>query len=193
MDHTTLSLTDVRTGLDAVAREAQALFGRLDAQQVNWRPAPAAWSVGQCLEHLVTTNALMLDAARSALDDTRPRTIWQRVPVVPGLLGRMMIRSLSPGAIRKLPAPTTARPHPSDVASDVVQRFAEQQTNAAAWVHGLDERTAARVIMVSPFARIVTYSVLDACRLVLAHDRRHLEQARRVMDSPGFPRGSRAA
>jgi hypothetical protein len=29
--------------------------------------------------------------------------------------------------------------------------------------------------------------VLDGCRLMVAHDRRHMEQARRVMQMPGFP------
>jgi hypothetical protein len=41
--------------------------------------------------------------------------------------------------------------------------------------------------MTSPFIKVITYSVLDGWRLVFAHDRRHLEQARRVTLSPGFP------
>jgi hypothetical protein len=41
--------------------------------------------------------------------------------------------------------------------------------------------------MTSPFIKIITYSVLDGYRLMLAHDRRHFEQARRVMLSRGFP------
>jgi len=56
-----------------------------------------------------------------------------------------------------------------------------------AWVQALDERDAARTIMTSPFMRVVTYSVLDGWRLMLAHDRRHFEQARRITLSPGFP------
>ena len=38
----------------------------------------------------------------------------------------------------------------------------------------------------SPFVKFVTYSVLDGARLVLAHDHRHLQQAGRVVQSPGF-------
>ena len=37
--------------------------------------------------------------------------------------------------------------------------------------------------MVSPFVAAITYSVLDGLRLVVAHDHRHFEQARRVMTS----------
>ena len=41
--------------------------------------------------------------------------------------------------------------------------------------------------MASPFVGIVTYSVLDGWRLMVAHERRHVQQARRVMATPGFP------
>jgi hypothetical protein len=41
--------------------------------------------------------------------------------------------------------------------------------------------------MVSPFVAFITYSVLDGCRLIVTHERRHFEQARRVTQEPGFP------
>ena len=87
----------------------------------------------------------------------------------------------------KYTAPASARPATSDIAADVVQRFVAQHRDAVARVAALDEGRAARTVMTSPFARIVTYSVLDGWRLMLAHDRRHVEQARRVTKSAGFP------
>ena len=41
--------------------------------------------------------------------------------------------------------------------------------------------------MTSPFIGVITYSVLDGWRLMVAHDHRHIEQAQRVRTSPGFP------
>jgi hypothetical protein len=187
MDYTTLSLAEVRTELENSARETQATFGGLDARQLNWRPDGARWSVAQCLEHLLTANHLMFRAAEDALNDARPRTLWQRLPFLPGVLGRMLIRSQSPNAVRKFTAPSKAQPATSDIAADIIQRFVEQHRDAVARVQALDERDAARAIMTSPFIRVVTYSVLDGWRLVVAHDRRHFEQARRVTSSPGFP------
>lgn len=113
--------------------------------------------------------------------------MWQRVPLLPGMLGRVMIRSLTPEATRTFVAPPAAQPAQSDIAADVVDRFAAQQRDLARRLQGLDDRRAARATMTSPFARVVVYSVLDGWRIVAAHDRRHVEQARRVMQSPGFP------
>ena len=187
MDYTTLSLAEVRTGLDAMARETRATFGGLDGRQLNWRPDAVRWSVAQCFEHLLTTNRLMFRAAEDALNDARPRTLWQRLPVLPGVLGRMLIRSQSPSAPRRFTAPSRAQPATGDIAADIIQRVVEQHRDAVAEVRALDERDAARAIMTSPFIRVVTYSVLDGWRLILAHDRRHFEQARRITLSPGFP------
>lgn len=187
MDYATLSLSDVRSGLESVAREAEATFGGLDATRLNWRPDATRWSVAQCFDHLVTANRLMVRAAEDALNDASPRTVWQRLPILPGVLGPLMVRSQAPSTARKFKAPSTAQPAPSDIAADIIQRFVEQHRDAVAQVQALDERDAARAIMTSPFIRLVTYSVLDGWRLVFAHDRRHVEQARRVTQSPGFP------
>jgi hypothetical protein len=187
VDYTTLSLAEVRTGLDDVAQQAQVTFGGFDARQLNWRPDAARWSVAQCFEHLLTTNRLMFQAAEDALNNARPRTFWQRLPVLPGVVGRMMIRSQAPSATRKFTAPSQAQPATSDIAPDIIQRFVAQNRDAVARVRALNEPDAVRAIMTSPFIRVVTYSVLDGWRLMLAHDRRHFEQARRVTLSPEFP------
>ena len=187
IDYAALSLSDVGLGLEAVTQDAQATFGACDVRQLNWRPDPARWSVAQCFEHLLTANGLMFRAAEEALSGTAPRTVWQRMPVMPRVVGRLLVRSQAPGATRKFKAPSKALPGASDIAADVVERFIAQQRDAVQQIQSLDEGHASRAIMTSPFVKVITYSVLDGWRLVLAHDRRHVEQARAVMLSPGFP------
>ena len=189
MDYATLSLADVKTGLDAIVGETQSTFGGFDTRQLNWRLDAARWSVAQCFEHLLLANGLMFRAAEEALNDTAPWTIWRRLPVIAGVLGRMLVRSQAPSTARRFTASPQAQPATSDIAADIIQRFLEQHRDAVARVQGLDERVAARTIMTSPFIKVITYSVLDGWRLVFAHDRRHFEQARRVTQSPGFPSG----
>jgi hypothetical protein len=191
MDYTTLTLTHIRAALDDIARETQETFGALDARQLNWRPDATSWSVGQCFDHLVTSNRLMLQQAEAAIDASKPKSVWQRLPVVPRVLGQLMIRSLTPNVTRKFKTPSLAVPATSDIPLDILERFAEQQRNAAIWMRSLDERESA-AIMTSPFAKMITYSVLDGCRIIATHNRRHFEQARRVTALPNFPRATPA-
>jgi DinB superfamily len=187
MDYTTISLADVRTELEAIGAEAAMVFGGLDARQLNWKPEVSRWSVAQCLEHLLTANSQMADMADRALDATRRRTIWQRLPVWPRLLGRMLVRSQSPDATRRFKAPGKAQPAASAIDAGIVGRFVDQQRVLMARLDAAATRDPASVVMASPFAGIVTYSVLDGWRLIVAHERRHVQQARRVLATPGFP------
>jgi len=187
VNYTTLSLSEVKNALEEIARDAEQAFGVLDATQLNWRPDETRWSVGQCFDHLLTANQLILQCADEALAGAQPRTIWQRLPILPGIFGRLLIQSQAPGGTRKFTAPPAAQPSASGVGADVVTRFVRQQRESAARVQAIDERTAASAIMTSPFVTFITYSVLDGFRLVVAHGHRHVEQARGVTQSPGFP------
>jgi hypothetical protein len=186
-DYTRLTCDDVATELRDVAGAVQSMFGGLGGHALNWRPDATRWSVAQCLEHLLTANRLMVQAAQDALSGAAPRTIWQRLPVLPGVWGAMLIRSQAPSATRKFTAPAVATPTGSAISTDILTRFVQQQRDAAETVAALDAHRASMVIMTSPFIRVVTYSVLDGWRIVVAHDHRHIEQARRVTKSPGFP------
>jgi hypothetical protein len=181
MTYTNLSVTEVRAALCDIAQNARSTFGDLDERQLNWRPDVTRWSIAQCFDHLYRANELLLEAAKTALGNP-PRTVWQRLPLWPTVFGWMMIRSQGPDSIGKFTAPARARPT-SQIPGDIIQRFVDQHGAAEAWTRGLDQRTASHTIMISPFVRVVTYSVLDGLRLLVAHDHRHFEQARGVMVS----------
>jgi hypothetical protein len=186
-EFTALSTGEIETEIDVIAREAEAAFGHLTTRQLNWKPAPDRWSVAQCFDHLIRINGLMLDGMAAALDAAVPRSLVQRLPGLPRLFGRVMIRSLSPTVTRRLSAPRAARPSTSELSGDIIQRFAEAQAAMRERLREIQHRDLARTIMVSPFSKVVAYSVLDAWRIITAHERRHFEQARRVTEIPGFP------
>jgi hypothetical protein len=186
-DYSTFSLAEVAADFAAIARDAQSGFGDLGEQQLNWRPDARRWSVAQCFDHLLRTNREMFQAMDAAASGSKPLTIWQRLPVLPGLFGAMLVKSQAPEARRKFTAPRKGEPASSAIDREIIGRFAAYQDEAAGRVRALEGRDAARIIMVSPFVSFLTYSVLDGCRLIATHQRRHFEQARRVRQETGFP------
>jgi hypothetical protein len=186
-DYVRLPLADIRAELQAVADDVQASFGPLDMRQLNWRPDASRWSVAQCLDHLMSSNRQMLDAAAAAHGAARPQTIWMKLPIWPGLMGRTLIKSVSPQGTRRYKSPGKSQPTVSAIDPGIVGRFVGQQRDLMTRVSALDERQAAKVVMTSPFLKVITYSVLDGWRIIVAHERRHVEQGRRVTQSPGFP------
>lgn len=98
-----------------------------------------------------------------------------------------MVKAVSPQGKQKLKAPTTAAPSASKLDSQIVSRFVTQQQTVIQKLKAVEELNPDKVIVTSPFIGVVTYSLLDAARIVVAHERRHFEQARRVMAAEGFP------
>lgn len=176
--------------LGEVAEEARREFGRLSAAQLNWRPGPERWSVGECLGHLIKTNRGFFPTLEAIARGGRRQSAWERWSPLSGFFGRVVERSLSQDGGRKFKARASFVPSASDLAPDVVEQFAAHQEELAGLMRAASAAAdPARTVVTSPVSAFVTYSLLDALRVVLAHERRHLRQARRVTQTPGFPAG----
>jgi hypothetical protein len=184
--YTILTRSEIEAEFAAIARDTRSVFGSYDAAQLNWQPQAGSWSIAQCFDHLIKTNHGMVEAMARTAGPASIQTIWQKLPLWPALMGRMLVSSQAPGGKRKFVAPASAQPTSSTVAPDVLERFVAWQDTGMSSVRGLGVEDARR-IMVSPFLSQITYSVLDGWRLIAAHQRRHFEQARRVAEHPQFP------
>ena len=172
---------------DAVAVDAEKVFGGLSKEQLNWKPAPERWSVAQCFDHLLTTNRGYLPIIDSVLKGEKKSTVWQKLPFFPKLWGAMLIKSLDPAQTRKMKAPKRFQPAQSDVSGSIIHDFVAQQTQLIEKMKATANLDLERIVITSPAASLVTYSVMDAYRIVVVHERRHFQQAQRVTEESGFP------
>ncbi|HEY8461223.1 MAG TPA: DinB family protein [Blastocatellia bacterium] len=187
-DYRNLTLPQIYDEAEAVAGDAKTLFGHLNAEQLNWKPAADSWSVAQCLDHLVSTNSEYYPIFDLIVKGEYRKTFLHRMPLLPAFFGGMMIKALSPNAPRKFKAPGAAQPSSSSIDPQIVERFVTHQREMLARMKSLENRNPAGIIISSPFAGVVVYSLLDAFRLIVAHERRHFAQAQRVTQAERFPR-----
>jgi len=186
MDYLTADLPTVITEANSIAAETKSTFGRLTPTQLNWKPSPERWSVAQCFEHLLTSNKGFFPRIDGVLAGIKP-TFWQRMPVVPGLAGRLLIKSLDPKSTRKIRAPKKFQPAQSDISPSVLDDFVDQQAKIVEKMKATEHLDLEKIIITSPVAAAITYSMMDAYRVIVVHERRHFEQARRVTEEAAFP------
>ena len=170
----------------AVASAAEREFGSLTPGQWNWKPDVNAWSIGQCVEHLVIATAAYFPTLRAIQAGTRRPTLWERVPVLPALFGPLLLRALDPDAGRKMKAPAALRPSTSAIDRDVLRRFVDVQHELVRFMAATPAGALATNVT-SPVSRVVTYSLLDAYRIIVVHEHLHLRQARAVAAALNFP------
>lgn len=179
-------VADLSAELERLATEVRHAFGALSPAQLNWQPGAAEWSVGQCCDHLVIANSSYLPLMEQVAAGAYSPTFWQRIPLLPRLWGPLLIRTLSPGA-RPIPAPRIWEPTSSAVDASIIERFTALQAELVRLMRATGGHDPGRVIITSPAAAGVTYSLLDAYRIIVVHEQTHIAQARRVTEAAGFP------
>ncbi len=173
--------------VEAISKGIQQAFGQLSFEQLNWKPDAKSWSVGQCIDHLNVTNQAEIPAMEAAIRGEHTTKFFEKLPWLPGFFGRFVLKSVDPENVKKNKAPGVFEPTQSDVGEDVIDRYAKTSAQIIEIMKGSEGMEIDKMIITSPVAKAVTYSLKDTFRMVVFHDRRHFNQAKRVMDSARYP------
>jgi hypothetical protein len=182
-----LSVAEILDEVEALAKDTEAIFGSLNAGQINWKPTADAWSIGQCFDHLVTANRGYFPQLDQIIKREKNTTMWQRTPFLPGFFGKMVIGAVHPTSNKKRKAPKIFHPSSSEIDPLIIPDFIAHQHEVIGKMKATMGMNLEKIIIYSPVTKVVTYSLLDAYRIIAAHERRHFNQAQRLKEMPGFP------
>ena len=171
--------------LQAIGADVRDSFGSLSAGQVNWRPSPAAWSVGQCLDHLIKSNEGFYGEFDKLAAGTRKNSFWETFSPLSNFAGNYLVKSLKADD-KKIKTILEMTP-PSEVDADIVKRFVRHQTELAAKIAAVADADWQKTVVTSPFFFLMTYKLDDGLRSIVEHEKRHVRQAKRVSETDGFP------
>jgi DinB superfamily len=181
----TIDRADIHTleeGFDAIERDARALVAGVDEAHGTWRPAPDAWSIAHCLDHLAIGNRVyvraMQPAAERALAAGRRR--WR--PARPGVIGGWFVGTLEPPVkpLFKGTAPEKIRPRRSPAWLDAIGQFFASHDEVRRFLQRYADIDLPGVRFPNPFIRGVRFSLATGLHVIAAHERRHIWQAWRV-------------
>jgi len=178
--------------IEAIKLEGQAVTAGLSDAHFNWRPRPGSWSIAECLQHLNIGVTKALPAFDRAIVDGRARQRTATGPFRYGWLSRMMVASMEPPPKFQMKAPRIIRVQAGETSytrTDVVPQFAVVSDQLAERVRAADGLDLARIKAISPVSSLIRMPLGAYFDFILAHDRRHLWQARTVR-SRQFPNNS---
>ena len=184
-------IDSVISDLDAVVKEARDSFGALTIEQLNWKPAPDSWSVGQCLDHLIKSNEEFFPELDAIAAGTRKNTFWQNWSPLSGIAGAFLVSTLKKDN-QKVKTNQKMTP-PSDIGADIIERFAAHQAELAEKLRAADKAEWRKVVLTSPFVKIMTYRMDKGLEAIIEHEKRHLRQAKRVVEMDGFAKPAKAS
>jgi DinB family protein len=167
--------------MTAIEAELEQLTADLTESQFQAPPRTGGWSVGHCLEHLILTGNAFLarwDAALATPKNGRridgPFTYswwWRSVLQFADAHSRLKVKTT------RAFVPCSRRPK-----DDTVRRFLRMHRDVEQRLRACEGVDTKRIKVPSPFISWIQFPLGVSFDLVLAHERRHLWQARQVRE-----------
>ncbi|CAN5615924.1 hypothetical protein BH24ACI3_BH24ACI3_10700 [soil metagenome] len=176
----------VTSEMGKIAKDVTASFGTLTEAQLNWKPAEKSWSIGQCLDHIIKTNHEFDPELARLASGNRKNSFWEKYSPFTGMGGRFLVNAVKTDS-KKAKAPSKAIVPPSDIDAEIVNRFADHIADVNRKVEACSGVDLQKTVVTSPFLSVFTYKFDDALTVLVEHSKRHVRQAKRVMQADGFP------
>ena len=185
----TPELQDLIRQIQAIKADGQAVCAALSESQFNWRPGEGRWSIAECLVHVNVAVSRTLPAFDKAIADGRAQgrtaKAGDSAPNRYGWFSRWMIGSMEPPPKRRMKtfgifAVPAGRTH---ALTRVLPEFVAVRDLLAERVSRADGLDLKRIRTVSPVTRLLRLPLGAYLQFVIAHDRRHLWQARQVRNA----------
>ena len=178
----TPELASMLDQIEAIKREGQAVTAGLRDDQLNWHPAKDSWSIAECLQHLNVGVTKTLPAFDRAIAEGRGKNQLAPGPFRYGWFSRMMVASMEPPPKFRMKSPRLIRVSLGGTyrGADLLPQFAAVRDQLAERVRRADGLDLAHVRTISPVNRLLRMPLGAYFDFIIAHDRRHLWQARQV-------------
>jgi hypothetical protein len=182
---------ELETYLDqllSVRQDADGLMSGLTEKQFNWRPEPRRWSMAECFDHLnITAEQLFIPRIDAAIALARQRGLTGPGPFVYPALQRIFLRLSEPPPKIRFKAPAAVKPKQTRPLTTVRNDFMTWQDRLGDRIRQADGLDLRRARHPSPMP-LWQWSLGTFLAVMLAHERRHVWQAREVRKTSGFPR-----
>lgn len=174
--------------IEAITADGHAVCAGLTESQFNWRPGAGRWSIAECLVHLNISVTRTLPAFDRAIEQGRAKGLVGQGPFRYGWFANMVARSMEPPPRWRM---KTARmlevpPEGTHALTRVLPEFVALRDQLAERLRRADGLDLRRAKIVSPVNRLLRLPLGAYFAFMIAHDRRHLWQARQVRNAPGF-------
>jgi hypothetical protein len=188
MPSSTQTIKDCIKSTKENIERAKKSFAYLSDIQLNWKPNPDSWGVGECLSHLVNSNRLYLDKIENILNSF-PTGSEKDFPYKQSFLGKLITKGVDPASVRKTKTFKVFFPASSNIQKNIIDEYVKSSEKLIELVGKMQHLDLKKIKLSSPVNILIRQNLGDPLIIIPLHDERHLNQAKRVMSQKGFPKG----
>lgn len=163
--------------IDKVTSDFKQSFGALTIAELNWKPNPNTWSIGQNLDHLIVINGTYHPVINAVKAGKNKLPFLAKFDFMVSFLGRTILKSVQPDRSRKMKTFPIWEPTKSDIQGDIWERFENNQNELKMLIQSCSDLLDRGAIISSPANRTIVYRLEIAFDIIVTHERRHFQQA----------------
>lgn len=174
-------LDELKAVIDSVSLEVENTFSNLSSEELNKKPSPDSWSIGQVLHHMIVINESYPIVVQNVRNDFYKAGWLGSRKMITDFWFNMIYKSIHPNNRKKSKTQTIWEPSESDVDADIVKQFLDQQERLKKLMDDCIDLVQSNTVIHSPAAKFITYTIGDAFKIITVHEQRHLIQAKEVL------------
>jgi hypothetical protein len=157
-----------------------------DPVKLNYCPAEGSWSVAQVLEHLNAYNRYYLPAIeKSMIHISKDTSAW----FVPGFWGNYFTKMMMPKNVyeikNKMKAMKSYIPSKGLNVDAVFKEFFQHQNKLLQLLDVAKRRNLDSIRIPISISKLIRFKLGDTFRFIIAHEQRHMIQARNAIKAVG--------
>ena len=160
-------------------------FIGLSETQINWKPEKKKWSIAECLDHIAVSYKSYSGELERVLANPTPAT--GNLVFRTTLTGGIFIKTMHPDSPVKVPNPSIFNPTQGNMTRRVFEDFLASHKALTDLIEKSKDLDLHQNKIISPVSSLMKFTLGEALIILTYHEKRHVLQAMRVMELPGFP------
>lgn len=166
--------------VDKVTQAFDHEFGSLSETEINWRPNAEQWSVAQNIHHLIVVNETYYPTLQKLRNNSYDLPWLGRIEFLTKFFGKTVLAAVQPDRRKKMKTFPLWEPSVSNFDSDILLRFQKHQDELKQLFESSNDLIEKNAVISSPANKMIVYKLETAFDIMVAHEKRHLEQAKEM-------------
>ena len=171
-----------KSEIDRTTADFKNAFAGLSEGELNWKPDAKTWSIAQNLDHLIVINSSYYPLITKAQQNQLELPWLGKVKFVYSMIGKMILDASGPDRRKKISTFPVWMPAASNISADILDRFEVHQSELKQMIDNCMSLLLNNAVIYSPANRMIVYKLSTAFDIIVAHERRHLNQAMEILD-----------
>ena len=168
--------------LDEITLKFKTEFGQLNKAEIHHKPNAATWSIAQNLEHLILINQSYFPMIDRLRDKSHKKPFTARFGFLVNFFGKTILKSVQPETTKKTKTFSIWKPSETQVSEEILAKFLEHQDKLRQKIVESEDLLEKNAVISSPANPKIVYKLEAAFKIILAHEERHFQQAKRQLE-----------